>query len=445
MPPEKIQSNDNQSGLTAVNSDNKSKSNAKVPGFEDNSSEATKAKELRELLSNKRNIDNELFNFLIEEINYYDDLGDTEESDLLLKEAEGLLMQEDESNAGISNNIKSGLVEQPTIEVCVKKALSQSVDELSQEVIISNLKKEFRNYPGGLFAATKEPVFAEVFLEEIRTKQSKNWNDATNIQDVPSVEWTNEELQYWNVRHYTNKVMITLGQDLGDGFFKVAAIAPPSFTEILSTATLSALSGSGGSTERSSYISGNKVMLANAAGASKSGHTTSIDWVNIGNVGDTFYGLFYQEEPATGKTPAFIKDATYFAKWGIEEFGVGWASSDWLGTAKDSRKEDGQTPKGIARGGELSDIIADIYPKAPTRTSKTSTGLESITDKEERREKFAEMSNFEVKKHGPMKVGNWNPISANLNKLNNYYVDTNKGAFVKFKALLPENVKEKLD
>jgi hypothetical protein len=43
MPPEKIQSDDNQSGLTAVNSDNKSKSNAKVPGFEDNSSEATKS------------------------------------------------------------------------------------------------------------------------------------------------------------------------------------------------------------------------------------------------------------------------------------------------------------------------------------------------------------------------------------------------------------------
>jgi hypothetical protein len=53
MPPEKIQSDENQSDLTSVNSDNKSKSNAKVPGFEDNRLEAANAKALKEQLAKK--------------------------------------------------------------------------------------------------------------------------------------------------------------------------------------------------------------------------------------------------------------------------------------------------------------------------------------------------------------------------------------------------------
>jgi len=53
MPPEKIQSDENQSDLTSVNSDNTNKSNAKVPGFEDNRPEAANAKALKEQLAKK--------------------------------------------------------------------------------------------------------------------------------------------------------------------------------------------------------------------------------------------------------------------------------------------------------------------------------------------------------------------------------------------------------
>ena len=53
MPPEKIQSDENQSDLTSVNSDNTNKSNAKVPGFGDNRPEAAHATALKEQLAKK--------------------------------------------------------------------------------------------------------------------------------------------------------------------------------------------------------------------------------------------------------------------------------------------------------------------------------------------------------------------------------------------------------
>ena len=40
MPPEKIQSDENESNLSSVNTDNKSKSTAKFSGFVDNRHEA---------------------------------------------------------------------------------------------------------------------------------------------------------------------------------------------------------------------------------------------------------------------------------------------------------------------------------------------------------------------------------------------------------------------
>lgn len=332
----------------------------------------------------------------------------------------------------------------PSIAVGVSSAITGSIDELDKDKIMLNLKREFKYYPGGLVALTRESEFAETLLEGIRTKQSSNWQTKTAIESVPNVEWTNDELKYWNVRHYTNKVMVTLGKDLGQGYFKVEAVAPPSFTEILSTATLTAMFGSGGSSESSSYSTGDRMMLANASGAANSGHTTSTDWVNIGNVGDTFYGLFYQDDPATGLVPGFIRDATYYAKWSVTDFGVGWASADWLSAAGDSRKEEGKTPVGKARGGELSDIIADIYPTAISRESTEGEGKESVGDKSERRQKFAAMTNFEVKKHGPMTVGEWIKVTENVNKLSNYVVDTNKGKFIKLKPLLPPEVQAQL-
>ncbi|MGK7925477.1 MAG: DUF4157 domain-containing protein [Spirulina sp.] len=325
----------------------------------------------------------------------------------------------------------------------VQNALNPAIGQLNKEVILENLRAEFKDYPGGLVAVTRAAKFAEELLEGIRRKQSPTWEEATRIREVPHVEWQNDELKHWNVRHYTNKVRVKLGQHLGQGYFLVDGIEPPPFKEILSTATLSAQSGQGGQQPiRPTYKPGQKVMLSNSTSASKSGHTTSTDWVNIGNVGDTFYGLFYNDDPATGITPSFIRDATYCAIWGVEDFGVGWASSDWLGTAQQSQMKGGKTPEGEARSGELSDIIADIYPMATSR--KSEDGEESKGEKKARQSAFAAMTNFEVKKHGPMKVTQWIPKQENLDKLKNYTVNMNKQVFVKFKALLPKEVQAQL-
>jgi hypothetical protein len=51
-----------------------------------------------------------------------------------------------------------------------------------------------------------------------------------------------------------------------------------------------------GATPGTAYKSGDTVTMTFTSGASKSGHTTGKDWKNIGNVGDTFYGLFYKKK-----------------------------------------------------------------------------------------------------------------------------------------------------
>ena len=321
----------------------------------------------------------------------------------------------------------------PTMRSAVRAALiplaSFGAGMLSQETILKELEAWFGRDRARLHEASKTPAFAEGLLEQIRQKQSKTWIKATTIRQVPKARWKNQELQYWTARHYTSKCMVVLGQPApdADGVFKVERVEPPPFTELLSSITLATMKRPAGATETTKYKAGDKVMMTFTSGAATSGHTTGVDWKNIGNVGDTFYGLFYKNDPATGRTPNFIRDAVYYAKWPASEFGNAWASTDWLGTAAGSQTEGGKTPEGEARQGELSDIIADIYPAAATR----EIGAGKETTRSDRESAFDAMGNFEVKKHGPMRVNAWLPIGENIETIMKWRVDTKRGVFIK--------------
>ncbi len=335
------------------------------------------------------------------------------------------------ASRGIEQRVRDALAEIPT-------------GELGKDKILAGFETHFRNHRLGLHGATREPGFSETLLECIRTRQSQGWVTATERQNVPHVDWANEELQHWNVRHYTSKLMVVLGEDLGEGIFRIADLAAPPFGEIISTVTLATMPVTGGPIQNAKRP-GDRMMMTFTGGASSSGHTTGLDWANVGNVGDTFYGLFYKDKPATGITPPFIMDAVYYAIWPVTEFGSGWASADWLGTAADSRKENGKTPEGIARKGELSDVIASIFPEAATRDFSGNRNVETPESEEQRKAAFAAMGNFEVKKHGPMAVRAWIPVTGNIDKTRNWWVDTTKGKFIKLRALLPKSVREKLE
>ena len=331
----------------------------------------------------------------------------------------------------------------PGIEERVEKALEDvPTEKLSKDTILAALGRHFRDYRPGLHAATRDPSFSETLLEGIRNRQGGNWIRATAPQKVPTRQWFNQELQHWNVRHYTSKLNVELGEDLGEGIFRVREIEAPPFNEIISTVTLATLKPGGG--VQNAKGTGDRMLLTYTGGASSSGHTTGLDWANVGNVGDTFYGLFYKDKPATGLTPSFIADAVYYARWSVQDFGVGWASADWLGTAAHSREDRGETPGGIARTGQLSDIIASIFPEAATRDFSQTGNVETPESEEQRKAAFAQMSNFEIKKHGPMPVNAWLPIATNIAKARLWWVDTTRGKFVKLSQLLPKSVQEKL-
>lgn len=329
----------------------------------------------------------------------------------------------------------------PSIDQRVRNALQEiPTEKLSKETIVSALEKHFKDFKPGLNAATRDPLFSETLLEGIRHRQSEKWIRETEPKKVAPKKWANDELQHWNVRHYTSKLNIVLGDDLGEGIFTVAGIEAPPFNEILSTVTLATMKPGGGI--QNAKRSGDRMLMTYTGGAASSGHTTSLDWANVGNVGDTFYGLFYKDKPATGITPPFITDAVYYAKWSAEAFGIGWASADWLGTAAHSREKNGPTPGGIARTGSLSDIIASIFPEATTRDFSQTGEVETKESEERRKQAFSAMANFEIKKHGPMPVNAWIPVADNINKTRAWWVDTTKGKFVKLKPLLPRPVQE---
>ena len=294
--------------------------------------------------------------------------------------------------------------------------------QLSKEVILERLTKAF----GGtaqLHEASKRPELAEALLEEVRGRQSSTWIRATELHQARPKAWASEkERQKWNVRHYTNKVTVVLGEEVDADIFKVADVKPPPFSELLSSITLATMPGTA---KETGYKKGGELLMANTSAASTSGHTTVKDWKNIGNVGDTFYGLFYEDKPATGVTPPFIKDAVYFARWSLSDFGTGWASADWLATAAESQTEGAKTPGGKAWKGDLANIITEIFPMAAKSEAQVS-GTES-----ERQRAFNAMDNFEIKKHGPMKVAEWLPVEDNIKKIKGWSVNPKKGTFVK--------------
>ena len=319
--------------------------------------------------------------------------------------------------------VTSDKAEPSSIGQSVKAALAGlSGAQLSKELILERLTEAFGD-TAQLHEATKSPELAEALLEEVRSRQSSTWIKATEIHHAKPKAWASEkELQKWNVRHYTNKVTVVLGEEVGPGIFKVADVKPPPFSELLSSITLATMPGTAKETE---YKKGGELLMANTSAASTSGHTTVKDWKNIGNVGDTFYGLFYEDEPATGVTPPFIKDAVFFARWSLSEFGSGWASADWLATAAESQTENAKTPGGKAWEGELANIIAEIFPTAAKSEAEVS-GTEL-----QRKSAFNGMDNFEIKKHGPMKVAEWLPVEDNIEKIKGWSLNPKKGTFVK--------------
>lgn len=119
-----------------------------------------------------------------------------------------------------------------------------------------------------------------------------------------------------------------------------------------------------------------------------SGHTNFTDWCHIGNIGDTFYSLFFDGKPATGITPNFISNATCYIEWTLEKFEDCWASPDWLsgiyepafsGNCKDVIIASllNANPKPVQRNAIIKEIVA------PSRILKNYT-------------------NYEIKKHGSL-------------------------------------------
>ena len=313
----------------------------------------------------------------------------------------------------------------PTIKNQILSALGDvKQTDLSKEEILKALKKQFGEK---LHEATKDPVFAEALLELIRSKQSLEWQNATKITPVPNQSWKSPvELGKWSVRHYSNKFMVVLGAEtsLGSGLFYIADVEPPPFMEILSSITIATFPPPSGPQAEPNFKPGDKVLMAYSSGAESSGHTTTIDWATIGNVGDTFYGLFYGEEPATGIVPPFIRDAVYYATWPVADAGTGWwASADWLQATKVSNLSAVNLG---SRSGSLADIIADIIPTAAT--------TESGADVKQRESKFQIMDNFEVKKHSPMHVQSWIPLTKTLAKIKTWKINPVKQTFTKLDA-----------
>ncbi|HLH99283.1 MAG TPA: hypothetical protein VKV06_00750 [Acidimicrobiales bacterium] len=295
---------------------------------------------------------------------------------------------------------------QRTITQDVNDALKDVAGEdLSKELILKKLTEKFG---ADLHQKTREPEFAKALLEAIRSKQGAKWQAATATTQAkkPRNPINDNAAAHWNVRHYTNKFYAVLGDEVSPGVYQVKDVEPPPFTELLSSITLATMTPSA---DRPA----DKVMGTYSAGAATSGHTTSKDWKNIGNVGDTFYGLFYDDKPATGVTPAFIKDAVYYAQWPASEFGDAWASADWLSYASMSQKPDPQLPDLKGYEGNIVDIIAQIYP----------LGLRSTSDEEiQRKQAFGQMTNFEVKKHGPMTVNEWKPVAETINTIKGWRI-----------------------
>lgn len=216
---------------------------------------------------------------------------------------------------------------------------------------------------------TESPELSIIFIEKIRNKKigeiikpvpidEEFFNDLLENEDVV------KNLKKFTIRHYTTNDPKT---------FK---------NKIKSNLTLTA--------DLDTPITGG------------SGHTNGYDWNQIGNVGDTFFSLFFDGKPATGKTPGFIKDAQFYIEWKLNEFEDCWASGDWLSCAEKGVITN--IPKSYSGSGYdilFASLLNDPFEKNnlirknTIKTALTNGIIDSCAY-------LKTTTNFEIKKHGSM-------------------------------------------
>ncbi len=254
----------------------------------------------------------------------------------------------------------------PTLEATLEQTWDTNDDK--KEVVLAALEK---TYGSDLIAATKDRAVVKAILKFINARQTTTWQEGTRVEPPGSKDVGKlEDAENWTLRHYTDKYRWDAEN---------RQVKPPSFKEILSSLTLAAMArgeeeSSGGSEK------GKK-------GAGKSGHTSKYDWDIIGNVGDTFYGLFYKGKLA-GQHQTFLDDAQWYAEWKITDCTEIWASSDWLTTAK----KKGAAPRGPAYEGKPEDVVSAFLGRFGRRGDESS----------QRKIFEGGFDNFEVKLHGPL-------------------------------------------
>jgi|GEM_PF-3847256 len=178
---------------------------------------------------------------------------------------------------------------------------------LGKEAVLSALSAVFG---AGLHAASQSPEFAEALLEEIRGRQSPPWKTATQIKPakifgagktgdkaIEAASIRSKIAQNWYIRHYTNKFEVVLGPETAPGskIYAVNSIQQPPYRTLLSNISLATLPVSPAAPPTAAAAAAqppHSVMMSFSKQAGISGHTTGDDWKNIGNVGDTFFGLF---------------------------------------------------------------------------------------------------------------------------------------------------------
>jgi hypothetical protein len=242
-------------------------------------------------------------------------------------------------------------------------------NEDKKEAILSAIKTIFQE---NTINATKDPAVAKAVLAFVNSHQKKTWIDGTKRKppgknDIGKLN----DAENWTLRHYTDKYQWDETKN---------EVKPPSYKEILSALTLAAMAK-----ENEGSTSDEKGKV----GASKSGHTSKIDWDVIGNVGDTFFALFYKGQLA-GTKQTFLNKAQWYAEWKIGDVSEIWASSDWLGKAK----TEVETPRGVAYEGNPADVVSAFL------------GMMGRRGEDNSKRKIFESSydNFEVKVHGSLKL-----------------------------------------
>ncbi len=247
-------------------------------------------------------------------------------------------------------------------------------NEDKKEAILSAIKIVFQD---NTINATKDPAVAKAVLGFVNSQQKQTWIDGTKRKppgknDIGKLK----DAENWTLRHYTDKYQ-------WDETKK--EVKPPSYKEILSALTLAAMAKEKEASESDESTSVEKGKV----GASKSGHTSKIDWDVIGNVGDTFFALFYKGQLA-GQSQTFLKQAQWYAEWKIGDVSEIWASSDWLGKAKTTE----ETPRGEAYEGNPADVVSAFL------------GMFGRLGEDNGKRKIFESKydNFEVKVHGSLKL-----------------------------------------